>query len=54
MVESTNELKALAEFPGLPILYSIDDGVTWSEYKPGVKLIKEDVERTSEVQLVTT
>ena len=52
-VDSTKELQAVTEFPGLPVWYSVDDGVTWSEYKPGTTLQNDVLCRMPELQLVT-
>jgi len=43
----------LAEFPGLPIMYTVDNGVTWSEYKQGVTLLSDDMCKNSDLQMVT-
>ena len=51
--ESTNKLEAVAEFPGLPIWYTLDNGVSWSEYQPEVVLDEDQICKTSELQLLT-
>ena len=52
-IESTNELVAKTEFPGLPVWYSENDGRTWLQYKRGVMLSNNVVCQGSGVKLVT-
>jgi len=50
---TSSELEAVAEFPGLPVWYSIDDGATWSEYRSGININNGGLCEVPELQLVT-